>query len=118
MLTKRFGLKLHEQDIFVNVVGGENRRTGEQHGDGDGDGVELLQPLHNDMTFIGEIGLAGELRPVAQLSARLFEASKMGFKRLAMIPKMKKRLPDIPEGIKLVRRATSVKRWRSPCRRN
>lgn len=103
MLAKRFGLKLHEQDIFLNVIGGLKL---------DEPAVDLSmamaiassyyqKPLPNDMVFIGEIGLSGELRPVSQLIARLNEAAKMGFQR-AMIPRMKKRPSDAPEGLKLI----------------
>ncbi len=103
VLTKRFGLKLHEQDIFLNVIGGLKL---------DEPAVDLSmamaiassyyeKPLPNDMVFIGEIGLSGELRPVSQLIARLNEAAKMGFKR-AMIPRMKKKPSDAPEGLKLI----------------
>jgi predicted ATP-dependent serine protease len=37
------------------------------------------------------------LRAVSQISARLFEASKMGFKRV-MIPKMRREVGDAPRG--------------------
>jgi DNA repair protein RadA/Sms len=103
VLSKRFGLKMHEQDIFVNVIGG--MKIDEPASD-----LAMAmamassyyeKPLPADMTFIGEIGLSGELRAVSQLSARLTEAAKMGFKR-AMIPRMKKQSVDIPPGIKLV----------------
>jgi DNA repair protein RadA/Sms len=59
------------------------------------------KPTPPDMVVIGEIGLSGELRAVSQISARLFEAEKMGFKR-ALIPKLRRKMPDLPTGIKLV----------------
>jgi DNA repair protein RadA/Sms len=59
------------------------------------------KPVPADMAFIGEIGLSGELRAVSQISARLYEASKMGFKRV-MLPKMRRPIGDAPEGVKLV----------------
>jgi len=43
------------------------------------------QPVPHDMVFIGELGLAGELRQVRNLDKRLSEASKLGFRR-AVIP--------------------------------
>jgi len=103
VLSKRFGLKMHEQDIFINVVGG--MKIDEPASD-----LAMAmamassyyeKPLPNDMAFIGEIGLSGELRAVSQLSARLAEAAKMGFKR-AMIPRMKKKGMDLPDSIKLI----------------
>ena len=103
VLTKRLGLKLHEQDIFINVIGGLKI---------DEPATDLAmalamassyydKPTPQDMVMIGEIGLSGELRAVSQLSARLYEASKLGFKR-ALIPKLRRKLPDLPPEIKLV----------------
>jgi DNA repair protein RadA/Sms len=40
--------------------------------------------LPADMAFFGEVGLGGELRPVAQSERRLAEAATMGFKRVIM----------------------------------
>jgi DNA repair protein RadA/Sms len=103
VLTKRFGLKLHEHDIFINVIGG--LKIDEPASD-----LAMAiamassyydKPVPADMAFIGEIGLSGELRAVSQISARLYEASKMGFKRV-MLPKMRRPIGDAPEGVKLV----------------
>jgi DNA repair protein RadA/Sms len=103
VLIKRLGLKLFEQDIFINVIGGLKidepasdlamaLAMGSSYYD---------KPTPPDMVVIGEIGLSGELRAVSQLPARLYEASKMGFKR-AMIPKMRRRMPDLPPELKLI----------------
>ena len=103
VLTKRLGLKLHEHDIFINVVGG--MKVDEPASD-----LSMALALASsyyekaiptDMAFVGEIGLAGELRAVSQLAARLHEAAKLGFKRV-MMPKMRRRLPDLPDGLKLI----------------
>ncbi len=103
VLTKRLGLKLHEQDIFVNVIGG--LKIDEPASDM---AMALAlassyyeKPTPSDMVMIGEIGLSGELRAVSQLPARLYEASKMGFTR-ALIPKLRRKLPDLPRDLKLV----------------
>ncbi|MBE2182760.1 MAG: DNA repair protein RadA [Anaerolineae bacterium] len=103
VLTKRFGLKLHEQDIFMNVIGG--LKVDEPAADLAA-AMALAssyydKPLPADMAFVGEIGLSGELRAAGQLVARLREAEKMGFKRV-VIPKLRRRMPDLPPGIKLV----------------
>ncbi len=103
VLTKRLGLKLHEQDIFINVVGG--MKIDEPASD-----LAMALAMASsyadkatppDMVMIGEIGLSGELRAVSQLPARLYEASKLGFKR-ALIPKMRRKIADLPPDIKLV----------------
>lgn len=103
VLAKRMGLKLFEQDIFVNVVGG--MKVDEPASD-----LALAAaiassyfdtPVPPDITLIGEVGLTGELRTVAQLPARLNEASKLGFKR-AIIPRLRRKIPDVPAGLKIV----------------
>lgn len=103
VLSKRMGLRLYEQDIFVNVVGGI--KITEPASDL-AMAVAIASSMHDqalpaDMAFIGEIGLSGELRAVAQLPARLNEAAKIGFKRVA-IPKLRRKLDDIPPNLKLV----------------
>jgi len=103
VLTKRFGLKLHEQDIFVNVIGG--LKVNEPASDL-AMAVALASSYYDkaappDLAFIGEIGLSGELRAVAQLPARIHEAAKIGFKRV-LIPKLRRKLEDLPVGIKLL----------------
>ena len=46
-----------------------------------------------DTVFFGEVGLAGEIRQVAQPDLRLKESAKLGFAR-AVIPKMKKKTSE------------------------
>jgi DNA repair protein RadA/Sms len=88
VLTRRVGLKLAEQDVFVNVVGGIQI---------DEPAADLAiaaaiasswkdVPVRAEAVLIGEIGLAGELRMPGQMVARLREAQKLGFKT-AIIPK-------------------------------
>ena len=103
VLSKRLGLKLHEQDIFVNVVGG---LTVSEPASDLAMAVALASSYHNqavpaDMAFVGEIGLSGELRTVSQLPARLAEAAKLGFKRV-MIPRLRRKMVDVPQGLQLV----------------
>jgi DNA repair protein RadA/Sms len=87
VLSRRVGLKLSEQDVFVNVIGG--LKVGEP-------AVDLAvsaaitssmsnNPVRADAVLIGEIGLSGELRMVNQMPARLREAAKIGFKS-AIVP--------------------------------
>lgn len=103
VLSKRAGLKLHEQDIFINVIGG--MKVTEPASDL---AMALAlassyfdKPLPADVAIVGEVGLSGELRIVGQLAMRLNEAAKLGFKR-ALIPKMRRKLDDAPPGIQLV----------------
>jgi DNA repair protein RadA/Sms len=103
VLSKRVGLRLFEQDIFVNVVGG--LKIDEPASDL-ASAIAIAssyyeKPVPADMAFIGELGLSGELRTVNQLVMRLNEAAKIGFRRV-MIPKMRRKVDDIPKGIELV----------------
>ncbi|HUX87657.1 MAG TPA: DNA repair protein RadA [Chloroflexota bacterium] len=83
VLTKRVGLGLSNQDIYVNVVGGF--RIGEPAAD-----LALAvaitssfreRPVDPKLTMIGEIGLQGELRRVRDAERRLAEAARLGFQR-------------------------------------
>lgn len=87
VLTRRYGLSLGSQDVFVNVVGG--LQVSEPAADlavatAIASSVRGA-PIAGDLVIIGEIGLAGELRSVAQLERRLAEAAGLGFKR-ALVP--------------------------------
>ena len=88
VLTRRLGLHLGEQDVFVNVIGG--LRISEPAADlaVAASITSSLRdcPLRADTVLIGEIGLSGELRMVGQMVARLKEAAKLGF-RSAIVPR-------------------------------
>lgn len=103
VLSKRVGLRLFDQDVFVNVVGG--MRINEPAADL---GVALAiassfqnVPLPADLVAVGEIGLSGELRAVGHLSRRLHEAAKLGFRR-CIVPATHRRGSDLPAGIEAI----------------
>jgi len=88
VLHRHGGLATFDMDVFVNVVGGV--RVNET-------GADLavllavLSSLRNvtlskNLVVFGEVGLAGEIRPVPNGADRLREAAKHGFKR-AIVPK-------------------------------
>jgi DNA repair protein RadA/Sms len=60
-------------------------------------------PLPPDVVAFGEVGLAGEVRPVGGLSRRLNEAGRLGF-RTALIPRHGEGedLPKVPSGMRIV----------------
>ncbi|MCK5315166.1 MAG: DNA repair protein RadA [Anaerolineales bacterium] len=103
VLTRRVGLRLGEQDIFVNVVGG--LLVGEPAADlavaaaitSSARGV----PVRADSVLIGEIGLSGELRMVGHMPARLREAANLGFKT-AIVPRRLRRAEPWPDGIQVI----------------
>ena len=87
VLHRHGGIATHDQDVFVNVVGGVRvTETG-------ADLAVLLsvisslrnRPLPERMVVFGEVGLAGEIRPVPNGQDRLKEAAKHGFTR-AIVP--------------------------------
>jgi len=88
VMHRHGGIALFDQDVFVNVVGGVRvTETG-------ADTALLLaalssfrnRPLPTDLITFGEIGLAGEIRPVPNGQERLREAAKHGFKH-AVVPR-------------------------------
>jgi len=102
VLTRRIGLRLSDQDIFLNVVGG--LRVEEPAADLAA-AVALVSsvkdvPVRADLALIGEIGLSGELRWVSQMEPRLREAAKLGFKA-ALIPKRMRANFETPKEIKI-----------------
>ena len=103
VLTKRVGLRLSDQDIFVNVVGGLKINE---------PAVDLAvataiassfrnTPVAADLAIVGEIGLSGELRAVGQLPKRLNEAAKLGFKR-CLVPRSFRRQEIASDGIEVI----------------
>ena len=88
VLHRHGGIPTHDQDVFLNVVGGV--KVLETASD-----LALMaaiisslrnRPLEHGLLVFGEIGLSGEIRPVPSGQERLREAAKHGFKR-AIVPK-------------------------------
>ncbi len=83
VLEKKIGLQLHNCDIFVNVVGGV--RVLEPAVDL-GVAISMVssfrdKPVLSETLVFGEVGLTGEVRPVAKVEERIREGMKMGFMR-------------------------------------
>jgi len=83
VLTRRVGIRMGDQDIFVNVIGG--LQISEPASD-----LAVAtaiassfrnRPVSADIALVGEVGLSGELRAVGHLETRLKEVAKLGFKR-------------------------------------
>lgn len=88
VLEQKAQLKLSDKDVYINVVG--NLRLEER-------GIDLAVamclasalmdiPMPKDTAVIGEIGLTGEVRPVAQMEARVRECVRLGYSRI-ILPK-------------------------------
>ncbi len=94
VMHRHGGIQASDQDVYVNVVGGV--KVTETSAD-----LAVLsailssmrnQPLSQELIVFGEVGLAGEIRPVPSGQERLFEAAKHGFKR-AIVP-----IGNVPKG--------------------
>ena len=103
VLTRRAGVKLSDQDVFVNVIGGLSVRE---------PAIDLAaaaaiassvrnSPVRADAVLIGEVGLSGELRTVGRMAERLKEAANLGFKQ-AIIPRRLRREPQLKVDLKIV----------------
>jgi DNA repair protein RadA/Sms len=101
VLERRAGFQLSAQDVYVSVAGG----VGVEEPAADlGIAVAVASSLRNRpvderSVFIGEIGLAGEVRTVSQLSRRLAEAARLGFAR-AIVPRADG--VERPDGLELI----------------
>jgi DNA repair protein RadA/Sms len=103
VLTRRAGIRVAEEDIFVNVVGG--LRVSEPAADL-AMAVAIAssvkdRPVSADLVLIGEVGLSGELRAASQMPARLKEAVQLGFRR-AVVPHTVRPHEPPPAGLELV----------------
>ena len=87
-MHRHAGVAVFDQDVFVNAVGGV--KINEPAAD-----LPVMlaivsslraRPLPKRMVAFGEVGLAGEVRPVQRGQDRLKEAAKLGFK-LAIVPR-------------------------------
>jgi DNA repair protein RadA/Sms len=96
ILTKKAGLKLETQDVYLNVVGGMKIQ------DPAADLAVCLaiasawqeKPIPDDLIVFGEVGLSGEIRSVPQYEKREAEAKRLGFNNIISY-KNKKLLSEI-----------------------
>jgi len=102
ILEKRGGFDLGSKDVFINITGGINIED---------PALDLAViaallssyheiPIPQNLCFASEIGLSGEIRPVAKIDLRVKEAEKLGFEKIA-VSKFSK-LGASPKQIKLL----------------
>lgn len=88
VLEKRVGFKLMQKDVFLNIAGG--LRVTDMAMDLSVIAAVLSSnvdtPIESGWCMAGEVGLSGEVRPVARIEQRISEAEKLGFSHI-IIPK-------------------------------
>jgi DNA repair protein RadA/Sms len=105
VLEQHAGLRLADRDVFASAVGGV--RVAEPAAD-----LALLlaiagahfkRSVPGACAAVGEVGLGGEVRGVAQLEARVREAARLGAKTV-IVPKLGGKAPrlDVPAGVEVI----------------
>jgi len=88
VLEKRVGFKLMQKDVFLNIAGG--LRITDMAMDLSVIAAVLSSnvdtPIESGWCMAGEVGLSGEVRPIARIEQRIAEAEKLGFQHI-IIPK-------------------------------
>lgn len=88
VLEKRVGFKLMQKDVFLNIAGG--LRVTDMAMDLSVIVAVLSSnvdtPIEEGWCMAGEVGLSGEVRPVARIEQRISEAEKLGFQHI-IIPR-------------------------------
>jgi DNA repair protein RadA/Sms len=103
VVEKRASIPCANYDIYLNIAGGLSIQ------DPSADlavccalsSAALGIPLPPDCCFLGEVGLAGEVRPVTRIGLRLREAVRLGFTRAVISTREKN--DEIPLGINILR---------------
>jgi DNA repair protein RadA/Sms len=103
VLEKRAGLRLYDQDVFINIAGG---LTLSEPSADLALTVAVASSLKNivvsdQWVVFGEVGLAGEARGVSMTERRLLECARLGFTH-AVIPKVSLKGLKTPDGMKVI----------------
>lgn len=110
VLHRHAGVATYDQDVFINVAGGV--RITETAAD-----LAIVaatmssltdRPAGRDLVVFGEIGLAGEVRPVQRGQDRIREAAKLGFKRVLIPAANRPKNVDVGIEVIAVKRVAEV----------
>ncbi len=104
VLEKRLGLKFYQNDVYMNVIGGLS--LGEPAADL-AIATALVSSLTDrvvpdDLIVMGELGLAGECRAIANPEQRVREAARLGFTRAIVPYRNVEKRPLVVEGMKII----------------
>ncbi len=103
VLEKRVGLRLYDQDVYINIAGGLS--VTEPAAD-----LALClavasakknRAIAGDWAVMGEVGLAGEVRAIAQAERRIAECARLGFNHV-IVPKSNLRSLRAPENVQVI----------------
>ena len=103
VLEKRVGLRLYDQDVYINIAGGMSLT--EPAAD-----LALCAavassqrniPIGGDWAVMGEVGLAGEVRAISQAERRISECARLGFTSV-VIPKYNLRGLRVPDNMNVI----------------
>ncbi|NOQ25325.1 MAG: DNA repair protein RadA [Bacteroidales bacterium] len=120
VLEKRAGFRLAQKDVFLNIAGGIKV---------DDPAIDLAViasvlssnldlPIDKDVCFAGEVGLTGEIRPVARVDQRISEANKLGFKKIYISKYNSKGLDQSKYKIEIVKVSRVEELFRSLFKKN
>ncbi len=101
ILERRAGVSLSKQDIFASVVGGLSIEEPASDLALCLAIVSCAKNLHvtENLVAFGEVGLAGEIRPVTKIDKRLKEAHRLGFRR-AIVPRVQ--INGLPKDMEII----------------
>ena len=96
IIGKRADVRVHDQDVYVNVVGGMKIREPAADLAVAAAVISAITntPIPDDAIVVGELGLGGEIRSVPFLERRLKEAERLGYKT-ALTPKNVKHVREL-----------------------
>jgi DNA repair protein RadA/Sms len=103
VLEKRAGFKLGVKDVFLNMAGG--LKVSDPACDLAVVSAVLSSnfdfAIPSDVCFAGEVGLSGEVRPVAQTDRRIIEAARLGFRKIYV--SNFSGLENVPDNIEVIK---------------
>lgn len=120
VLEKRAGFRLAQKDVFLNIAGGIKV---------DDPAIDLAViasvlssnldlPIDKAVCFAGEVGLTGEIRPVARVDQRISEANKLGFKKIYISKYNSKSIDQSKYKIEIVKVSRVEELFRSLFKKN
>ena len=103
VLEKRVGMRMYDQDVYINIAGGMSltepaadlalcMAVASSHAN---------RPIDGHWAVMGEVGLAGEVRAIAQAERRIQECARLGFDRI-LLPHSNLKTLRTPEGVTVI----------------